>query len=240
MSNTANYFLTFGADAAERARLKFVRGEFFEVVGKVKTQVPTGTKMVVNLQSLATGRIMWPADGGKPDKRLARVAAGERINEDDLPLRDQKFWERDSKGTPIDPFKPAAEITMANPETGLVLVFETQTAGGIKALKRLAYLCGVEMEKHEEREGQFPVVTLETGGYEGSNGWVDEPKFTIAGWLDRNAGNIGTLSALTPLPKPAPKSALAAPEPEPAADLGEPPAYLDEVPPFDPEDDPSF
>jgi hypothetical protein len=234
---TSNPFTEHGADSVEYEFLKFVKGDYF--AGKEKRPVEVGTRLVANLFSYEIGHVNFPPGGGKPIKCMGRVIDGFKADRNLVPENDAAYWEIDDKGKPIDPFKEAAEILLADPVTKAVYRFSTTSRGGPKALKKLSLAFGNEMENHPD---EWPIIALEVDGWESKKiGWVAKPSFPIVGWIGRDA--VGALTPLpAPAPKPAPAPALAAPakgEP-PAPEHGDPgPSPDDSYVPFD-DDDPPF
>jgi hypothetical protein len=225
-----NPFTENGADTVEHEYLKFAKTGYF--AGKEKRPVEVSTKLIANMFTYEIGFVNFPSGGGKPIKRMWRVADGVAPDRNELPDNDIALWPLDDKAEPKDPFQEISEILFADPETSKVYRFSTTSNGGRKALRKLSLAYGKAMADHPD---EWPIVMLELDGWNGKNGWIAEPSFPIISWINKTADGLDGMAAVAPPPKPA----LAAPglsEP----DVGEPPAYLDEVPPFDPEDDPSF
>jgi hypothetical protein len=96
---------------------------------------------------------------------------------------DPKFWERDTKGQPIDPWVLTVYVQFTDPETGKVrFTFAGSSKGGLDAIGNLidAYV----LRRAEPGEHVLPLVELSADYYQHPDyGQVHKPIFEIVDWV---------------------------------------------------------
>lgn len=154
--------------------LKFVKGKF--EIGD--DQVPEGTEFVAHINQVIRGWVKFE-DGKVTEQRLGKVADRFRPpSRDELPDTDSGKWEKDSNGTPRDPWVAQWYLPLVGVESGELVTFVTGSKGGVDAIRTL---CGIYGRKR--RDGLLPIVALKTGSYKHKTyGRVEVPDLPIVGW----------------------------------------------------------
>lgn len=187
-------------DAFEKL-LKFNKGKY--LIGD--EVVPLGTEYFAHA---AAWTKMWIkfVDGQKPDRKLYRVARGEKAPEreelDDLELIGQK----DADGKSSDPWVFQYLLPLENISNGEVVIFVTASIGGQKAVRTLCDTYARRLKK-----GQYgqPIVQLAADEMPTKNfGKVPCPLFEIVGWDDTGKDSLVAAEVAATVPvKPTKKVA---------------------------------
>jgi hypothetical protein len=169
-------------DARERI-LKFRKGDF--LIGE--EGVPLGTEFLAHTAAWTKCWIKF-SDGRVSDRKLYRVARGERAPErDELGDLDQGRWEAGPDGKLSDPWVLQYLVPFENLENGDVVVFATPSIGGKQAI---ADLCMAYSRRVKKGHRGQPIVKLSKADMPTKlYGKVPRPSFQIVGW-DEAAGEI--------------------------------------------------
>lgn len=160
--------------------LRFSKGEY--LAGQDDVEVPLGTKMIFNTDSVLTGWTRW--ENNKPaEQDMGQIIEGFQPKpRSELGYNDQSQWEVDNDGKARDPWVFGNLVLLKtvgkNPE---LYTFTTGSKGGLGAVGKLL---GQYAEACTERgEDDYPVVTLGKDFYNHptfKKVWV--PQFEIVGW----------------------------------------------------------
>ena len=164
--------------ASDTPFLKFIKGEF--QYGVDADVLALGTRLVPHMAELRAGYIKWH-DGAPIDENMVRVAEGKPIPEREaLGDDDDKLWELDPNGVPLDPWQICNTLPMKDIETGEEFVFTTGSRGGIGAIGKLSMSYGRQRYRHD---GQLPVIEIGSDPYRHKTyGDVPYPTFKIVAW----------------------------------------------------------
>lgn len=196
-------FSTYGEIASRGGAtyLRFSKGEW--LLGKDENTDHEGRQLAARMDGLMIGWVHWE------DRRPVERVMGLLVDGFKPPLRselgdlDQDLWPKDSEGRPQDPWQLTNELPMADLDTGEQILFTANSTGAIGAIGNLCKAYGKE---YRLREGQVPVIELNTDSYKHTvYGKVWVPVLPIKGWVD----NDGIA------PAPAAEAEEKAPEPEP-------------------------
>jgi hypothetical protein len=185
---TTNPWLDYGNAATARAivglLLKFSKGDY--LAGTEDEPVPTGTRLIANMDSLLIGWVRWE-DNVPVEQQMGLVMDNyQPANRKDLSHTDKALWDRDDKGKERDPWQFTNYLVLfdkQNPET--VYTFATSSGGGRDAIGELSKAYGKAMR---QRPDQYPVIELGVGQYRHRDrtiGWVKYPTFRIVDWVDK-------------------------------------------------------
>jgi hypothetical protein len=154
-------------------------------------EVPIGTKVVAMMDQLMKGFIRF--DDGMPTTKLVPQSATEadvytlRQSLGDL---DKSLWERDKKGKPIDPWKPARELPVILLTLTLdAVVYSTSSQGGVKAVSVLKKALMGE-RRDPSCPTALPIVSLDVDSYKHSEkeyGTIYTPMLDIDRWTTHQA-----------------------------------------------------
>jgi hypothetical protein len=162
--------------------LKFTKGEW--VAGKEGEEIPLGTRLVVNMDSMLVGWIKWT------DNRPEQQVMGKVLDHYRVPRRpelgdlDEAAWELDSRGDPRDPWQEASYLLLKKPgarySKDTAFTFSGSSLGAKQAGRDLCTMYGEHRIKHDD---EFPIVKLDRDFYmhkEFGKTW--KPMFVLAGW----------------------------------------------------------
>ena len=203
--DSANFFTEYGKVAGVQSNiigklLRFTKGEF--VAGQDADEIPEGTKLVVNMDSVLTGWQRWE-DARPAEQLMGPICEGfQPAKRSDLGFEEKSSWEVDQNGVARDPWQFANLALMKEPgKKGELYTFTTSSKGGLGAIGRLCTEYGNEMREHD---GEYPVIELGVGSYKHSNyGKIQFPEFKITGWAD-----VVEFSNATDEPQPAARKKL--------------------------------
>jgi len=168
--------------------LKFAKGDYF--AGQDSREIPTGTRLVANMETLETGWVCW-RDGRPTEHRMGPVAEHfVPAWRKDLGDLDKALWDRDDKNEPRDPWQRAENIQLADPRDGKVYTFSTSSVGGRNALRDL---CTDFANKRRQHAEKHPVIELGVDSYQHHNkqlGRIKTPTFVIVGWYPKDAVDL--------------------------------------------------
>jgi hypothetical protein len=208
-TNEPNPWLAYGEVASAHAivgdLLKFSKGDF--VAGQDAREIPLGTELVANMDSLEIGYIKW-SDNRPVDRRMGLVVDGFKpVRRSELDDNNRELWDVDDDGKPRDPWQFSNNLIMADATTGDLYTFSTSSKGGLNAIGELCKAYGQMMR---QRPDEWPVVTLGVGSYAHSNksyGRIKFPIFEIVAWAPKDGSEPAPVT-----PAPAPPPAKAAPQ----------------------------
>lgn len=178
--------------------------------GQDDDDLPEGSRVVMDMQTLAFGWICW-VEGAVEEEKLVMVVDGKPPREEDL--TDYGPYEED------DGWREASSISMVlesygdddqDEAVGTPLLWKTSTGGQVRQIRKLAGAYGRVFAQHP---GEFPIVELGEESYEPRNKRYGKKKFSpvmkIVGWM-----TAAELEGLTgepvddePEEEPAPKKA---------------------------------
>jgi hypothetical protein len=125
------------ANLIEGTLLRFSKGDF--VAGQEATEIPLGRRFVAAMDSWMIGWVGWrdnkPIDPSHMGLVIDAFRPPQRSELGDL---DKEMWERDSEGTPRDPWQFTNYLVMREVATGEVYTFATNSKGGRSAIGELA------------------------------------------------------------------------------------------------------
>ena len=183
-----DYFAQYGAVAGGSSNivgklLRFNKGEY--TAGQDNDEVPEGTKIVVNMDSVMTGWVRW--EDNKPVEQLmGTIASGfQPAKRSDLGHDDEKEWEVGNDGKKRDPWQFANQfLAKGLGKGGELYTFVTNSKGGFGAVGRL---CTAYSQGARERSGQYPVIELQTDSYKHPEyGKTYVPKFELVDWASKD------------------------------------------------------
>jgi hypothetical protein len=194
--------------------LKFAKGDY--LAGQDSREIPIGTRLVANMDSLETGWVCWQ-DGRPAEYRMGLVV--EHFTpawRKDLGDLDKNLWVRDEKGEPRDPWQRTENIQFADPSDGKIYTFSTSSVGGRNALRDL---CTDYANKRRQHPNEHPVIELGVDSYQHSNkqlGRIKTPTFVIVGWHAKDSVNLQPSQAAAHLTTetPSPQRRIAPPREE--------------------------
>jgi hypothetical protein len=197
IATTNNYFLQVAQEtqASELGGrlLKFVKGRFH--VGD--DEVPAGGEYIAHVNKLMRGYVKF--FGGKlVEQRLGKVADGFGLpKRDELGDTDQTAWERDTSGSPRDPWCLQYYLPIENAESGEVLIFVTSSSGGRGAIGNLCNLFA------RNTDHGLPVIKLSSSSYRHRTfGRIDTPDFPVLRWqggtMVDSADEDGMMQVISP------------------------------------------
>lgn len=191
-----------GSNSIAGQILAFSKGDY--LAGRDKIEIPAGTKMVVNMNTLAEGWIRW-WDNKPSVQRMGLVCMRfQPPTRDELPDNDSELWERDKDGKPRDPWQRNRYLIMANPSDQEIYTFTTGSFGGITAIRKLIKQFN---QKKKMYPNDWPVITLGIYTYDHTDfGRIKNPEFNIVGWVDKNS--VEALAEADPILGMSPDPAL--------------------------------
>jgi hypothetical protein len=165
-------------DAAFDRILKFRKGGYF--IGE--ESVALGTEYLAHAAAWTKTWIKF-ADGKVADRKLYRVALGERPPQrEDLDSLDENNWPLGRDGRRSDPWVLQYLLPLENMTNGEVVVFVTASIGGRQAVGDLCK--SYAKRKIKGQDGQ-PIIQLATGEMPTKNfGKVPRPLLEVVGWDD--------------------------------------------------------
>lgn len=189
--------------------------------GQDDDDLPEGSRVVMDMQTLAFGWICW-VEGSVEEEKLVMVVDGRPPREEDL--TDYGPYEED------DGWREAASISMIlesygeddqDEAVGTPLLWKTSTGGQVRQIRKLSGAYGRVFAQHP---GEYPIVELGEESYEPRNKRYGKRKFSpvmkIVGWM-----TAAELEGLTGEPvdedepeEPAPKGRGRKAKDEPEAD----------------------
>ncbi len=186
-ANSKNPFEAYGEGVTQRnivgTLLKFSKGDY--LAGQGNDEIPVGTKMVANMDSLLVGWIRW-ANNKPTDQQMGAVIEGfQPAKRVDLGDNDKAQWDVDDQGQQRDPWQFSNYLVLANPETKELYTFTTSSRGGLNAIGELSKTYGKEMR---QRPNEWPVIALNIDSYNHPNkqfGRIKIPVFSITGWVTK-------------------------------------------------------
>jgi hypothetical protein len=178
-----NPFLSYG-EAANRQTivgdlLKFSRHGTWEA-GQDATELPNGTRLVVNMDEILIGWQRW--SGGRPDEqRMGKIIDAYRPeSRSELPDNDKELWDIDERGVPQDPWRLTNYVLMMDPNNGTMYTFSPSSKGGLSAVGRLCQEYG---KVFRQKPDEFPVIALESSSYKHEKyGKIFTPELKVVGW----------------------------------------------------------
>jgi hypothetical protein len=185
-ANDKNPFEQYGESATQRSivgtLLKFNKGDY--LAGQNNEEIPTGTKMVVNMDSFTVGWIKWE-DSKPTSQKMGLVIEGfQPPSREDLGDNDKTLWEVDTRtGKPRDPWQFSNYLVLANADTKELYTFATSSRGGLSTTGELSKVYGKEMR---QRPNEWPIIELNKNSYNHPDktiGIVKTPLFKIVGWI---------------------------------------------------------
>jgi len=166
--------------------LRFNKSEW--VVGRELEELPEGLKLIAGVHMLEAGWIMWQElrpvdfamgnvlDGFLPPRRA------------ELGMLNPLEWPRDARNDrPRDPWQQSFSMPLLG-EDKKIYTYATASAGGRKALGRLAAMAGKRLRL---KPTELPVVRLKSEWYRHSDrqiGKVYNPVFEVLDWKVAIAG----------------------------------------------------
>jgi hypothetical protein len=178
-------------DAGFGKVLKFKKGEY--LIGD--DLISLGTEFLAHAAAWTKTWIKF-VDGKVADRKLYRVAHGEkapeRENLDGLDLIGQK----DADGLSVDPWVFQYLVPLENLSSGELVIFVTPSVGGKQAVRELcdAYAKRVKRGQHGQPIVQLAVTEMPSKKY----GKVQRPNFEIVGWDDSGTSTHENLAAAIP------------------------------------------
>jgi len=186
-------------DASFDKSLKYKKGDYL-----IDDSIPVaqGTRYLAHPEAwLKT----WLKFGKDPNgewellaKHVYRVARGEKAPEredlDDWP--EKTNWPKDDDGEPTDPWVLFYLIPFATLDSGELIIFQTRSGGGRRAVADLAK----EWTRHAIKNGGGqPIVALgETTFPSKKYGKVRRPLFTVVDWDDAAVSNASPVNDVPP------------------------------------------
>jgi hypothetical protein len=141
--------------------------------------VPPGRRYIVAKASYGYLRLV----AGEPVERILQEPGKPLITRDDLPDRDQRFWPTSMfTKERVDPWKDEVTLLMADPETGVPVIFSITTSTGITQVSDLCRL--MDFGKRQRTPRHYPIVEFATGSFTGQYGVTPIPVFSIMGWIE--------------------------------------------------------
>ncbi len=165
-------------DAAFEAFLVFKKGDY-SIDGE---EVPVGSEFTAHPEAWV--KVWRKYDGERlTERRVYRIAKGEhapaREDLDDWPGTEN--WPVDNDGKAYDPWAMLFLLPLENPKTGEVVIFNTRSVGGRRAV---ADLCGTWAKRCKKIPncGQ-PKIQLDVTDMPSKKwGLVPRPLFKVIGW----------------------------------------------------------
>ncbi|UIS25237.1 hypothetical protein [Erythrobacter phage vB_EliS-L02] len=152
--------------------------------GQDDDDLPEGSRVVMDMQTLAFGWICW-VEGSVEEEKLVMVVDGRPPREEDL--TDYGPYEED------DGWREAASISMIlesygdddqDEAVGTPLLWKTSTGGQVRQIRKLSGAYGRVFSQHP---GEYPIVELGEESYEPRNKRYGKRKFSpvmkIVGWM---------------------------------------------------------
>lgn len=189
-----NFYEAYGNSVSNRnivgSLLKFSKGDY--LAGEAGEEVPIGTKLVVNMDSLSIGWIKWQ-DNKPVEQDMGPVMEGYRPRKrTELGDTDEEQWEEDTQGQKRDPWQFSNYILMRpvgrpDADETEMYTFATSSRGGLNAIGELCKVYGKNMR---EKPDDFPVVALQVNSYVHPNkefGRIKVPVLEVVGWESKKA-----------------------------------------------------
>jgi hypothetical protein len=184
-----DYFQLYGEQASQRPivgrLLKFNKGDW--LAGENQDEIPTGTRLVVSMETLKVGWVKWldsrieqdltglVCEGFRPQKRA------------DLGDTDEALWEIDDDEKPRDPWTFSNTIVMASADDPEDLyTYSTSSKGGLNAVGDLCKTYSAEARLAHCDE--LPIIELGADSYNHPNkqfGRIKFPTMSIVGWVKK-------------------------------------------------------
>jgi len=152
--------------------------------GQDDDDLPEGSRVVMDMETLAFGWICW-VEGSVEEEKLVPVLEGRPPREEDL--TDYGPYEED------DGWREAASLSMIlesygdddqDEAVGTPLLWKTSTGGQVRQIRKLSGAFGRVFAQHP---GEFPIVELGEESYEPRNKRYGKKKFSpvmkIVGWM---------------------------------------------------------
>lgn len=178
--------------------LKFTKGDY--TAGERGTPIPTGTRFVMNMDSLLVGWVRW--EDSKPQEQImGRIVDGfQQPPRNALGDQDKELWELDADGNPRDPWQKGNYVLlkieqdagvdderyMSNDDDSASLAgIYTFAASSVGGLQAVADVCKVYGQYYRQKPGHYPVIQLGVDSYQHRNrsfGRIKKPVFDVVDW----------------------------------------------------------
>lgn len=178
-------FVSYGQQAATSGGnivgdlLLFTKGEY--VAGQGKDEVAEDTRVVVNMDTMIVGWQRW--ENKKPVEQIMGLLfdAFQPPPRTTLGRMDDKEWEMDVNGKPIDPWQFTNQFICKDEADSTVYTFATSSRGGIGAIGTLTKAYGEQARTM--KQGAMPVIELGVDSYPHKEyGKTYVPVFPIVDW----------------------------------------------------------
>jgi hypothetical protein len=154
--------------------------------GSEGEEIPSGTRLIVDMNSLARGFICW-VEEEVVDEVLVRAIDGKPPGEDELTDHAPEGGYKKYEDGTEDGWAAQVKIVFRGMETGEDYTFKTTSKSGMRAIGALSQSYGRVFRQHE---GEMPIVELSTSSFIPKNnkkvGKKYAPVFKIVDWISED------------------------------------------------------